>query len=160
MLRSMATVRSASLAAALLLAACAQSQPPSTTAPVASASAPAASAGAPEPAVTASAPAVARSAPPALPAETVAAASNDPGVPGVDPQFRSCKADGDCVAVRRAGCCFNGWMEAVARGQEAAYAQANACTRVPRPACPMYRVRDMRIPKCNAPTHLCTLVKP
>jgi hypothetical protein len=64
------------------------------------------------------------------------------------------------VAVPRAGCCHNGWLEAVAASQKDAYANANACTMAKRPVCPMYIVKDERIAKCEAASHLCVLVKP
>ena len=75
-------------------------------------------------------------------------------------EFRRCRADADCVAVERAGCCHNGWKEAVAATQAEAYASANQCTRSPRPVCPMFRIRDPRVARCEAQTHLCTMVRP
>ena len=118
--------------------------------------APAATASAPEPVVAASTPSAPASAPPASSEPDATAASP----PGVDPRYRACSSDADCVAVRRAGCCYNGWQEAVAATQAAAYSQAYACTRTRRPACPMYIVRDTRVARCDAASHLCTMVKP
>ncbi len=137
---------------ALVLAACAQTsqQPAAVTAPTASAAAPDVStqtAGTPEPAVAASAP------------EAGPAATTDVDG-GLAARFRSCNADPDCVAVPRAGCCRNGWNEAVNASQKDAYEQAYACTRTPRPICPMFMVRDTRVARCNAQSHLCEMVKP
>jgi hypothetical protein len=79
--------------------------------------------------------------------------------PGVSAEFRGCRADADCIAVERAGCCHNGWKEAVAASQADAYANANPCTKSPRPVCPMFRIRDPRVARCEAQTHLCTMVR-
>ena len=137
---------------ALALAACAQTsqQPAAVTAPTASAAAAEAS----TQAASASEPPVAASAPEAGPVGTT------DGDGGLAAQFRSCGADADCVAVPRAGCCHNGWKEAVNATQKDAYEQAYACTRTPRPICPMYMVRDTRVARCNAQSHLCEMVKP
>jgi hypothetical protein len=138
--------------AALTLVACAQTSqsPPTTTAPVVSASA------APDPTVAGSAPVAVTPAP----AASMAAepASGDTGT-GVGAQFRACTTDTDCIAGPRAGCCNNGWKEAVAASQKDAYAQANACTRQ-RPMCPMYKVRDRRVVYCEPQTHLCSMKQP
>lgn len=156
MLRSMHAVAFAMLT----LVACAQTSqsPPTTTAPVVSASASVT----PDPTVVATAPvAVSVSAAPAPAPASAAAAEPTSGEPsaGVGTQFRACRSDRECVAVPRAGCCDNGWKEAVAASQKDAYAQANACTRQ-RPMCPMYRVRDRRVPYCDAQAHLCTMKQP
>jgi hypothetical protein len=139
-----------------LLTACAQSQPPSTTAPLTSAST---TSNSPEPIVAASAPPPTpdTSLPSTPPVDEAGAVAS---TPGVDPRFRACQADTDCVAVRRAGCCYNGWKEAVATSQADAYSQANACAKARRPPCPMYIVRDMRVARCDTATHLCTMVQP
>jgi hypothetical protein len=137
--------------ATLTVVGCAQTSQSSTTttAPVVSASA------VPDPVVATPAPAVA----------SVSAASEAtqpvPGDPstGVGAQFRACTTDTDCVAVPRAGCCDNGWKEAVAASQKDAYAQANACTRQ-RPVCPMYKVRDRRVAYCDPQAHLCAMKQP
>jgi hypothetical protein len=157
MLRSMHAVAFAMLT----LVACAQTSqsPPTTTAPVVSATA------APDPTVAATAP-VAASVSSAAPAQAPAPAASVAAEPapgdasaGVGTQFRACKSDTDCVAVPRAGCCDNGWKEAVAASQKDAYAQANACTRQ-RPICPMYKVRDRRVPYCDLQPHLCSMKQP
>jgi hypothetical protein len=78
----------------------------------------------------------------------------------VPAQYRACRSDADCVAVTRAGCCSNGWKEAVAVSQKDAYARDLACTTKPRPMCPMYIVNDARVAKCDPQAHLCTMVQP
>jgi hypothetical protein len=137
MLRSMHAVALALPA----LGACAQTSqpPPTTTAPVVSASV-----------STSTSAAVAPVAPEPAPATAAT---------GVGDQFRACQSDADCVAVPRAGCCDNGWKEAVAASQTDAYAQANACTRQ-RPMCPMFKVRDRRVAYCEPQTHLCSMKQP
>ena len=143
--------------ATLAAIACAQTSqpPPSTTAPVVSASVAA------DPTVVASAapPGVAPVPTPApTTSQAVEAASGGDG--GAGAQFRACKADADCVAVLREGCCHNGWKEAVAVSQTDAYRQANACTRSARPICPMYIARDARVARCDPQSRLCTMTQP
>jgi hypothetical protein len=69
----------------------------------------------------------------------------------------SCQWDVDCVAVPLAGCCNNGWKEAVNRSQIDVYEKDGACTRA-HPICPMYIVNDTRVPECNKITHACEMV--
>jgi hypothetical protein len=76
---------------------------------------------------------------------------------GAPARFRACNADADCVAVPRVGCCHNGWNEAVAVSQKDAYAASFVCAQA-HPICAMFLVRDARVPRCNASTHLCELV--
>jgi hypothetical protein len=134
---------------ALVLVACAQtSQQPTTV------TAPASTAASDSPAAASATP-VAASAPPTSP---VPAADGDGG--GLAVQYRSCQADADCVAVPRAGCCHNGWKEAVNVSQKEAYEQDNACQSTRRPICPMFIVRDTRVARCDVPSHLCEMVKP
>jgi hypothetical protein len=83
--------------------------------------------------------------------------SGDAG--GAPARFRACLADADCVAVPRAGCCHNGWNEAVASSQKEAYAASFACPDA-HPICAMFIVRDTRSPRCDPAAHLCTLVTP
>jgi hypothetical protein len=149
------SILAAVLAIALPLAACAQmSQSPTTvTAPTASSAEPKASAtsATPEPQ------------PSAAPSAAQPVESIGPGAEvdaGAAAQFRGCAKDADCVAVPRAGCCHNGWKEAVAASQRDAYEKANACAITPRPVCPMYIVRDTRIAKCDAQSKLCVMVQP
>jgi hypothetical protein len=155
MLRS---IQAVALATSTLVACAKTSQaPPTTTAPVVSASAPA------DPVVVAPAPAASLSAatpapPPAASATAEPSAAGDPDTE-VGAQFRACKANADCLAVPRAGCCDNGRKVPVAASQKDAYAQANACTRK-RPMCPMFRVRDRRVAYCDPQAHQCALRQP
>jgi hypothetical protein len=82
----------------------------------------------------------------------------DPNVPGSPTQYQACQQDSDCVAVPRVGCCNNGHREAVNASQTDAYKQSFTCPR-PHP-CPMYMIRDNRLPKCDPGTKLCTMVSP
>jgi|HubBroStandDraft_4_1064222.scaffolds.fasta_scaffold670258_2 hypothetical protein len=138
---------------ALVLLACAQTsqQPATVTAPTASTATAEVSAQA----ASASEPPVAASAP-----EEAAPVARADADAGPSAQYRSCQADADCVAVPRAGCCHNGWKEAVNVSQKDAYEQANACTSTRRPICPMFMVRDTRVARCDTPSHLCEMVKP
>jgi len=68
-----------------------------------------------------------------------------------------CESDVDCVAVPQAGCCNNGWKEAVNRSQVDVYEKDGACTRT-HPICPMYIVNDTRVPECNKVSHACEMV--
>jgi hypothetical protein len=131
----------------VLVAACAKASdnPPVVTAPVASGVAPASVSAAPAPTDAGPAP----SAEPAAATDTA-----DAGLAA----FQACQSDADCIAVPRAGCCNNGWKEAVNATQKDAYAAAFACHE--RKMCPMYIVRDTRQPKCDPGTHLCTMVRP
>jgi hypothetical protein len=119
--------------------AAAQAAPQAASAPAASASAPA---GSVSTGFAATAP------------SGVAAAGDDGGTA----QFRACQQDSDCVAVPRVGCCHNGHMEAVNVSQKDAYAQSFTCPH-PRP-CPMYMIRDRRLPKCDPAAKLCVMVMP
>lgn len=98
-------------------------------------------------------------------ADAAAPSQAGPGTPlgavdgGAPAQFRACTMDSDCVAVPRAGCCRNGWLEAVAVSQKDAYAHAEKCTE-PHPICPMYIVQDRRVALCDNATHLCTMTPP
>jgi len=126
---------------------------PMVTAPVGS-SAP--SVASPSPSPT---PPPAASAPPASSDETAIGPGpgDDNAADAGNAQYRGCKQDSDCVAVPRVGCCNNGWLEAVASTQKDAYAKSFVCP-TPHPMCPMFIVRDTRTPRCDAGTHLCTMV--
>jgi hypothetical protein len=76
---------------------------------------------------------------------------------GAATAFQACQGDSDCVAVPRVGCCHNGWKEAVNVAQKDAYAASFTCQT--RPLCPMYIIRDTRIPRCDLNTHLCGMVQ-
>jgi hypothetical protein len=159
-------------AALVATAACAQtSQPATVTAPVASPAAGGSGAGAPAAPPQATVSSAGGSAAP----QGTSAASSDAsaGTRGTDTaatapggadagapaQFRSCALDSECVAVDRVGCCHNGWKEAVAAAQKDAYAQSFTCPEA-NPMCPMYLVRDGRVPLCDNATHLCTMTRP
>jgi hypothetical protein len=73
-----------------------------------------------------------------------------------DSAFQGCSADADCVAVPQAGCCQNGWNQAVNASQTDAYAAAHSCTEAV--ACPQYVVNDTRVAECSHATHLCEMV--
>jgi hypothetical protein len=89
-------------------------------------------------------------APPAPTSATPAPTAPDPN------DYKSCAVDSDCEAVDRAGCCNNGFKEAITRGKEDVYRQVNACTK--RVMCPQYILRDTRTPACNPTTHRCEMV--
>jgi hypothetical protein len=61
--------------------------------------------------------------------------------------FAACLVDSDCVAVPQVGCCDNGWLAAVNRGEVRAYEGSFVCPEE-HPICPMYRVDDRRLAKC------------
>jgi hypothetical protein len=135
-----------------LVMACAKTSdnPPVVTAPTASAGAPAATDSA---AVVTSATAAS---PPPEAGTPVSTAATDVPDAGATAAFQACQADSDCVAVPRVGCCNNGWKEAVNASQKDAYAASFTCAK--RRPCPMYIIRDMRVPKCDPGTHLCQMV--
>jgi len=122
---------------------------PMVTAPVGS-GAPAAPTPSPPPAA---------SAPPSASDETAIGPgpTDDISAGAASAQYRGCKQDSDCVAVPRVGCCNNGWLEAVSATQKDAYAKSFVCP-TSHPICPMFIVRDTRTPKCDAGSHLCTMV--
>jgi hypothetical protein len=99
--------------------------------------------------------------PVSLDAGVVALATLDASAPtsdeGVDPQYRACSADSDCVAVARNGCCHNGRNVGVAVAQKDAYLKSFTCPEK-HPKCPMYRLKhDDRVGACDGATHLCGL---
>jgi hypothetical protein len=130
-------------AAMLTVAGCAQPRSTAVTAPTAS----------PTPSA-ASVPADAAVEPPSNGAGTDEAQDS-----GALAQFRACALDSECVAVDRVGCCHNGWKEAVAASQAEAYEKSFTCPQA-HPMCPMYIVRDARVPLCDNATHLCTMTRP
>jgi hypothetical protein len=81
--------------------------------------------------------------------------SADLGEP--EERFRSCLTDDDCVAVPVVGCCHNGWKASVGRQREDEYESSFQCP-TERPLCPLYLVKDMRVPQCNRVAGLCELV--
>jgi hypothetical protein len=132
------------LAAVFGVVACAQPRSAAVTAPTAGPTASAASL-APDAAVEA----------PAASAPGTEEAADS----GALAQFRACALDSDCSAVDRVGCCHNGWKEAVAASQAGAYEKSFTCPQA-HPMCPMYVVRDGRVPLCDNAMHLCTMTRP
>jgi hypothetical protein len=70
----------------------------------------------------------------------------------------ACADDSDCIAVARVGCCHEGWMEAVNRGEAEAYEASFTCPE-PHPICPQIRIIDRRVPECDRASHECTMVR-
>jgi hypothetical protein len=73
--------------------------------------------------------------------------------------YLACSADSDCIAVDRAGCCHNGYKDAVNKDKVAAYKTANAC-HDPHVICAMFMVNDDRVAVCNTAHNKCEMVKP
>jgi hypothetical protein len=71
----------------------------------------------------------------------------------------ACKVDADCVAVPKAGCCHNGWDEAVNKTKVAEYDKLYT-PKVCKVMCPMYIVDDTRVAECNTGTNKCEMVEP
>ena len=69
----------------------------------------------------------------------------------------ACHMDDDCVAVPQAECCPTGRMVAVNKNHTDDYAAAYACTDKPT-ACPLYIIKDTRVPECDNGTHKCQMV--
>jgi hypothetical protein len=65
--------------------------------------------------------------------------------------------DDDCVAVPLVGCCHNGWKTSVSREVQDEYESSFQCP-TERPICPMYLVKDMRVPACDQVMHVCEMV--
>lgn len=123
------------------IAGCAQPRSTAVTAPTASAASTTADAGA------------------VSTAGDTGAATDQAQDSGALAQFRACENDSECVAVDRVGCCHNGWKEAVAASHAEAYQKSFTCPQE-HPMCPMYIVRDARVPLCDNATHLCTMTRP
>ena len=99
--------------------------------------------------------AVAASDPPPTPTATPSAASA--GDAGAD--FYSCAMDSDCVAVPKATCCPNGYLEAVNKQSVEAYRSSVVCERRHR-VCPQFRVLDRRQALCGNESHKCEMTQP
>ena len=109
-------------------------------------------------------PPVAAAAPTDTPPPATSVAASDPppapaSVVDAGPDFFSCSADSDCVAVQTAGCCPTGRKEAVNKQSTDAYAASVPCEKKHR-ICPMYRVLDRRVPVCGNTSHKCEMVQP
>jgi hypothetical protein len=86
-----------------------------------------------------------------------ASASAAPSASSAPDPIYACQSDADCVAVPRAGCCNNGYKEAIARGQEEAYRAAHPCARK-RMICPQFVINDRRQPLCDSAEQQCVMV--
>jgi hypothetical protein len=75
------------------------------------------------------------------------------------PEFYQCDVDADCVAVDKAGCCPNGFLVAVNKGEVKAYDTKYACTTPPA-TCPLFVVHDTRVAQCDIPHHQCQMIDP
>jgi hypothetical protein len=75
------------------------------------------------------------------------------------PDYYSCQRDGDCTAIPKAGCCHNGYLEAVNKNQVDAYNKANACT-TPGVFCAQFLIVDNHVARCDFTTNKCQLVDP
>jgi len=79
--------------------------------------------------------------------------------PSTVADYLSCSADSDCVAVDRAGCCHNGYKDAVNASQLEAYRAANACQDAHH-MCPMFMIVDKRVARCDTTLKRCQMVQP
>lgn len=73
--------------------------------------------------------------------------------------YLTCTVDSDCVAVPKAGCCNNGYKDAVNKDKIEAYRAANAC-KLRSVMCPQFIIEDKRIAGCNRQSHQCEMVEP
>ncbi len=71
----------------------------------------------------------------------------------------TCKVDADCVAVPKAGCCDNGWFDAVNAAQVDAYESLYACSDA-APVCSHVYVQDKRIAECSNTSRKCEMIDP
>ncbi len=77
--------------------------------------------------------------------------------PTASSEYLACQADSDCVAVDRAGCCHNGYKDAVNKTRVGAYGEANAC-QDKHTMCAMFFIKDDRVAACNVASHQCEMV--
>jgi hypothetical protein len=92
-------------------------------------------------------------------ASGVAADDPTPASPDGGPDFYSCNIDSDCVAVAKASCCPNGFLEAVNKQSTDAYKNAFACEKRRR-LCPQFRILDKRQAVCGNESHRCEMIRP
>ena len=71
----------------------------------------------------------------------------------------TCKLDGDCVAVPKAGCCDNGYLQAVRADRVDDYKVLYACSDS-APVCSHLYVQDTRVAECSNSTHKCEMIAP
>ena len=88
---------------------------------------------------------------------TVQKVGSDPAEAAAD--YSTCQVDSDCIAVDRAGCCHNGYKDAVNKDRVDSYRTANAC-RTRNTMCAQFRIDDRRVALCNASAHRCEMVEP
>jgi len=99
--------------------------------------------------------AVADGSPPAA-AAPVAPATPATPAPG---DFFSCKADAECVAVPRNGCCHNGYHDAVNKQAVDAYKASFTCEKK-RPICPQFMIKETKVARCDTAASKCVMVQP
>jgi len=73
--------------------------------------------------------------------------------------YLTCSDDAECIAVPKAGCCGNGYKEAVNKNRVDSYRAANTC-KIAHPVCPQVIIDDNRVAHCNRTSHQCELVQP
>ena len=71
--------------------------------------------------------------------------------------YLMCSEDSDCIAVPKAGCCNNGYKEAVNKDRVDSYRAANTC-KIAHPMCAQFIVEDKRVAQCNRTSHRCEMV--
>lgn len=71
----------------------------------------------------------------------------------------TCKSDVDCVAVAKAGCCNNGYLESVNASELDSYNALYACSDS-APVCSHLFVQDKRIAECSNLSHKCEMIDP
>ena len=75
--------------------------------------------------------------------QDIESAKEDSARKKAHPEFYACDTDADCVAVDKAGCCPNGFLVAVNKGEVKAYDAKYACTTPPA-TCPNVARRSLR----------------
>jgi hypothetical protein len=71
----------------------------------------------------------------------------------------SCAVDSDCVAVAKAGCCHNGYLDAIGAGQAESYDALYECAES-NPICAQFQVVDTRVAICDRAAHHCAMIEP
>lgn len=84
------------------------------------------------------------------------AGKEESGKKSTVPEYLACSANSDCVAVPKAGCCNNGYKEAVNRNFIEQYKAANAC-KEQGVMCAQYLVNDTRIARCDTQAKKCEM---
>jgi hypothetical protein len=73
--------------------------------------------------------------------------------------YLTCKVDSDCITVPKAGCCNNGYKDAVNKDKIDSYRAANTC-KIKNVVCAQVIVNDRRLAQCNRTSHQCEMVDP